>query len=334
MKAAIKSGMEKFEIREFPAPEINDDECLVRVKYCAICVWCYNEWLRDGTDDIYGPGLTGHEVSGIIEKAGPKVKGWKAGDEVLVYDALHCGVCPECASGRETYCRDVRSLHKGYAQYLAAPAANLFAVPEGIKLAPASLITDMVGTSMHAIRRAFSVDLGRDTVTVWGLGPVGLFVVQGLRTFKGVKKIIGLDPVESRRKLALELGADEVVDTIGEGVEERLLSENGGAGVNYAFNCVTAPKAIETAYKSLRLNGYLMNITGSIKTADMMEKRVDGSWYFFKKEYEENVRLVLEGKIRLDPVISHIYPLSGINDAMEMRSKHPDKSLKVLINCT
>ena len=64
MKAAFKAGKERFEVRQVDVPEMGADECLVRVHYCAICVWCYREWQRDGTNDIYGPGVTA--VNGLL----------------------------------------------------------------------------------------------------------------------------------------------------------------------------------------------------------------------------------------------------------------------------
>jgi L-iditol 2-dehydrogenase len=335
MKAAVKANKEQFDIQEVPVPEIGANDCLVRVHYCATCVWCYEEWLRDGTNDLYGPGVTGHEMSGIVEQVGANVTRWQPGDAVLTYAAGHCGSCPECRGGKETYCRrPLDWVIHGYAEYVAAPQQCLLPSPPRIDLKNAGLITDMVGTSMHAIRRAFSVALDRTVVAIWGLGPVGLFTIQGVRTFPGVKKVIALDFVQCRRALALELGADEALDPAQPDVEQRLLRENGGRGVNYAFNCALRdPDAVEVAFRTLKLDGYLMNITGQARSGFQGEKRVDGAFYFFKDEYDENVRLVLGGKIRLEPVLTHQFPLERINEAMELRAKHPDKALKVTIRC-
>ena len=116
-----------------------------------------------------------------------------------------------------------------------------------------------------------------------------------------------------------------------EHLKERLLAENDGRGVNYAFNC-TLPSS-EVAYETLKMDGYLMNITGGCKSQSQMEKRIDGSFYYNKEEHEENVQLVVDGKIKLEPVLSHEFPLDQINEAMELRSRHPEKSLKVTIKC-
>lgn len=335
VKAAFKAGKERFDVREVETPNIGPDECLVKVGYCAVCVWCYKEWLRDGADDIYGPGVTGHEISGVIEKIGTNVTKWKRGDEVLTYFWWHCGTCPECKQAKTTYCRNPmpsRDVKGGYAQFVVAAEQCILPSPRGIDLKYAGLITDMVGTTMHAIRRAFAVRIGRDVVAVWGLGPVGLFTVQGLRTFEEVKRIIGIDPVKSRRDIALRLGANNVLNPSQDDTEERLHSANGGRGVDYAFNC--ALPSAEIAYRTLKIDGYLMNVTGGYTSDSQCEKRIDGSFYFFKDEYEENLQLVMDKKIKLEPLLTHEFPLDQINEAMELRSKHPEESLKITIRCS
>lgn len=332
MRAAVKVARERFEIAEVTTPEIKDTECLVRVGHCGVCVWCYEEWLRDGSDNPWGPGVTGHEVSGVIEQVGPGVVSWKRGDHVLVYCGGFCGVCPECKSGKETYCRTAYTIVGGYAEFVAVPESSLLAPPRGIPLGTACLMTDMVGTPMHALRRAFSVDLDRSVVAVWGLGPVGLFTAQGLQTFDGVDRIIAIDPVKYRRDVALNLGADLALDPFDENTEIGLCEKNHGRGVNFAFNCaLRSPEAIDVAYRTIILGGYLMSLTGSATSASQCEKRIDGSYYFFRSEYEENVALVHDGKIKLEPVLTHEFSLEQINEAMELRSRHPDKALKIII---
>jgi L-iditol 2-dehydrogenase len=335
MKAAMKVGKEKFQIIDVPTPEITPEDCLVRIKYCAVCAWCYEEWLRDGENDLYGPGITGHEMTGVVEQVGSAVKSIRKGDRVSIYFSSHCGSCPECLDGKETQCMNPpgKNYINGYAEYIAVRENCLLPIPDSIDLKHAGLIGDMIGTTMHAIRRAFAVNINRKVVAVWGLGPVGLFAVQGLKTFQGVEKVIAIDPVRFRRDLALELGADEALDPKATDIAERLKKENEGRGVHYAFNCaIRNPDIIKVVFDTIKHDGYLMNITGAAQSGFQTEKRIDGSFYFYKKEYEENVRLVTEGRIRLEPVMTHEFSLDDINEAMELRAKHPEKAIKVTIS--
>jgi len=331
MRAAVKVGKEKFELQQFPVPEIGPGQCLIRVHACGICAQCYKLWLEDSSSNNPPPGLSGHEVSGVVEQIGSAVTGWKAGDRAVVHIQTTCGECAYCREGKELYCLKSKWTFGGYADYLAIDAQCLLLAPEGMDLALASLLTDMVGTPMHAIRRAFAVPLPRAVCVVWGLGPIGLFTVQGLRLFEGVERIIAIDPHPMHRDLALQLGADVALDSKGIDTEERLMAENEGRGVNYAFNCaLSTPETTEIAFRTLMLDGYLMNLHGRAQSRSLVEKRVDSSLYFCRSEYSENVRLVQEGKIKLAPVLTHVVPAEQINDAMELRAKRRGESLKVV----
>ena len=335
MKAAVKIGKERFDVVEVDTPSIGENDVLVRVHFCLICAWCYKEWLKDDSKNQFGPGITGHEVSGVVEAIGPGVAKYKVGDKVLVYDTQHCGECEECKAGRETFCNNAESLHQGYAEYLRAPERNLFHAPEGLDLKTAGMITDMVGTPMRAIRRAFEVNLSRKVCAVWGLGPVGLVTLQCLRSFQGVEKVIALDPLPNRREMALRLGADQAFNPTNEDSLESLRAENGKRGCNYAFNCaIRSEDVLNTVMSTVQRDGYLMNLTGAAKSWYQCEKRIDGSFYFWKGEYEENAKLVTSGKVKVEPIVTHEFSLEKINDAMEMRAKHPDTCLKVAVRCT
>jgi threonine dehydrogenase-like Zn-dependent dehydrogenase len=334
MKAAVKVGKERFDVVEVETPPVGDRDVLVKVHYCLICAWCFGEWLRDGTDNPLGPGTTGHEVSGVVQDVGPGVTAFRAGDRVLVYDTLSCGECEECRAGRETFCKGCSSLHQGFAEYVRVPERNLFPAPAGMDLKAAAMVTDMVGTSMRAIRRAFEVPLPRRVCTVWGLGPVGLVALQCLKTVDGVEKVIGLDPLANRREMALRLGADQALDPTAEESLNALRAENGGRGCDYAFNCgIRDEDALQQVLTTVRRDGYLMNVTGRARSWGQCEKRIDGTFYFWRNEFEENAELVTSGKVRVDPIISHEFPLAEINEAMELRARHPDECLKVAIRC-
>ena len=144
MRAAIKTGKERFDIVEVDRPSVGAKDVLVEVHYCLICAWCYEEWLKDSTENPLGLGVSGHEVSGVVREVGTEVTGYKVGDRVLVYDILHCGECQACRAGRETFCDQMRSLHQGYAEYLAVPQANLLPVPDSLELKSAAMVGDMV----------------------------------------------------------------------------------------------------------------------------------------------------------------------------------------------
>ena len=187
---------------------------------------------------------------------------------------------------------------------------------------------------MRAIRRAFEIGLPRKVCAVWGLGPVGLVVMQGLKTTSGVERVIALDPIASRRQMALELGADLALDPAVGQTTEKLKRENQGQGCDYAFNCaIRSEEVLSRVIGTVRRDGYLMNLTGGATSWPQYEMRIDGSFYFWKQEYQENARLVTSGKIQVAPIISHEFPLAEINAAMDMRANRPGESIKVAVRC-
>ena len=333
MRAAVKTNRENFDIIDVPTPTPEKEEVLVKVAYCGICAWCYELWEEDRTDSPYGPGETGHEVSGVVEACGSLAERFKPGDRVIVFNHRSCGGCFDCLAGLDTYCKYGGSMHRGYAEYVCVPERNIFAVPHEIPLKYACMITDMIGTPIHAIKRAFSVPLPRNIITVWGLGPVGLFTVQCLRAQSDVGYIIAIDPLASRRNMALELGADAVFDPSTPGFEEEIATLYN-ASANYAFNCaVRDPDVIAAAFRTLDNNGYLMNITGTALSGFQTEKRVDGTYYYNRNEHDECLELVISGKVKLEPVLTDVFPLDEINAAMSKRLHDKDNCLKVAVLC-
>jgi len=333
MKAAIKTGKQRYEIVEIPTPELGRGEVLVRVAYCAICAWCYEEWEADAPESALGPGVTGHEVSGVAEACGPDTARVKPGDRVMIYNQWTCGGCPDCIAGLDTYCEYGHSLHHGFAEYVRVPERNIFHVPGDIPLKYACMITDMIGTPLHAIKRAFSVPLPRDAITVWGLGPVGLFTVQCLRAQPGVGRIVAIDPLPFRREMALSLGADAALGPAAPGFGAGLAAACGKPA-DYAFNCaIRDPAVIDAAFRALGKNGYLMNITGTAMSGFQTEKRVDSTYYYNRNEHAECMSLVTSGKVRLEPVLTDVFPLAEINAAMAKRLFAKDSCLKVAVCC-
>lgn len=332
MKAAVKTGRERFDITEVPTPVPESEEVLVRVAYCAICAWCYEVWEADAPNSPHGPGVTGHEVSGVVESCGKRAGRFKKGDRVIVYNQWTCGGCPDCVAGLDTYCSAGHSLHHGYAQFVCVPERNLFPLPDGIPLKYACMITDMIGTPLHAIKRAFRAGLARDVITVWGLGPVGLFTVQCLRA-QGSRFIAAVDPLAKRREAALGLGADAAFDP-GEPDFEDTLVTACGARANYAFNCaVRDPEVISAAIRTLGNDGYLMNITGTAVSGFQTEKIIDGTFYYNRNEHAECMELVTSGKVKLEPVLTDVFPLERINEAMAARLHNKENCLKVAVRC-
>ncbi|MCM8833391.1 MAG: alcohol dehydrogenase catalytic domain-containing protein, partial [Candidatus Omnitrophica bacterium] len=124
MKAAVLKEIEKLDIEEIKLPEPKNNEILIKVKSCAICGTDIKVF-HHGHKHIVFPRITGHEVSGIVEKVGKNVKDFKEGDKVAVAPAVPCGRCYYCRKGQQTMCDNLKAIgyhyDGGFAEYMLVP---------------------------------------------------------------------------------------------------------------------------------------------------------------------------------------------------------------------
>ena len=336
MKAALKISRENLEIKEVPKPKLGPNDCLIKVKACAICgsdTW----WLENsGPEDL----IRGHEIAGIVEEVGKDVKYWFHGDHVVIYVVIGCGKCSFCARGIPTYCPNLkgsigyikelegRRIGGGFGEYLTVPANLLLPLPDRFDFVVGSLFTDTIGVPMRALRKAQLKE--GDTVIIWGLGPMGLVAVQGAKVL-GAERVIGIDLLANRRNLAEKLGADYTINPQKEDPIRLVKKLTRGLGAQVAINTVAKDEIAQMAYQSIRLNGVLVCIAGRVLAGGYDERRVTASWYFTLPEYELNIGLIKKGLIKLDFLVTHVYPLRDINTAFSTRFHSKGKSLKVVV---
>src|SRR5512143_2014384 len=182
MKAAVFHGPNQpLRIEGVPVPTIGPDEVLVKVAACGICHTDLH-YLDHGVQTVKKPPMIlGHEPSGTIAARGSAVAAFKEGDRVLLPAVYACGTCSFCRTGRENICNTMimfgNNVDGAYAEYVKAPAKDVFALPDEIPLEEGAIIADAVSTPFHAVKNRAEVRPG-DTVVVYGCGGVGVNVVQ------------------------------------------------------------------------------------------------------------------------------------------------------------
>ena len=332
MLAAKRTAPGRAETIDVPVPEPGPGEVLVRVRACAICAsdllgWnepevgpgSPGEWHSDN------PGLTGHEVAGDIVTAGPGVDSSRVGEAVWIDPIAGCGACDACADGRQTFCRRVSILCQGFAEYVAAPARQCRPVPPGFDYVTASMIADMAGTPMGAVKRA-GVQPG-EVVAVWGLGPVGLGLVQA-SVIARASLVVGIDGVASRRDRASQFGAVAVDPS--DGVEQ-LLELTRGRGPDVALNTVAAPSAAQAAFETLRDDGRMVTVAGFPPAGGEVRKWVSGTWGCDERHWPEVVDHLVSRRFLLDGYVTHEFPLAEVERAFGIRQRDLEGSFKVVV---
>jgi threonine dehydrogenase-like Zn-dependent dehydrogenase len=198
-----------LELVELPVPEAVPGEVVIRVDGCGIC----GSDLTSYKVGLFTDSVPGHEIAGVVESVGDGVSGWAAGEFAVIDPKIPCGICDDCRNGASYRCAMALTAgigfarDGGFAELVAVPAPQLHRLPAGLAL------VEPLSVAIHGVDRA-RLHPG-DAVVVLGLGPIGLLTVATLHA-RGIGPIVGVEPVEDRRRLALELGAATAVSELRE----------------------------------------------------------------------------------------------------------------------
>ncbi len=326
MKAAVFHGAGKpLTVEEWPTPEPGPSELLIRVAACGVCHTDLH-YLDHGTPTFKDPPLVlGHEVSGIVEQVGADAVGFELGDRVLIAAVLSCGSCEACRTGRENICQNSvmlgNNVDGGFAEFITAPARDVFHLPEEIPLIEGSVIADAVTTPYHAVVNRGRIIPG-DQVVVIGCGGVGLNVVQ-MAVAVGAA-VVAVDVSADKREWALRLGATAAVDP---GAVERLDREVRrltGGGAHVAFEVVGKAATQEQAISCVRTGGRVVFVGYSPQKMSLNSGRVMfreleivGSLGCRPVDYPRAIELVRQGRVQVEPLVTHRHSLDEIGTAFD-----------------
>jgi len=349
-RAAVLTAPRKIEVKEFPIPEIKDDEILVKVEGCGICGTDVHEWKGDPFGLI--PVVLGHEGTGEIIAMGKNVKYDTAGNPVKVGDKIVTSVltCGECAMCRRDPKKANLCDHQGvyglipdspdyhlngwFATHIVLRKGSTFFNVSDMNLNQRMLI-ELAAVAVHAVERAKSTGiLNFDSkVLIQGCGPVGLMVTAVLKTL-GVRHIIAVDGDDQRLEMAKKFGAltainFKTVNTLEKRVE-MVREISHGLGADFAFQCTGVPVASSEVYKYIRRGGGLCELgffvdNGESKINphfDLCNKEITlvGSWTYSPEEYPVTIAFIkraIEIGLPLEELITHKYGLDELNEAME-----------------
>ena len=352
---AVKAGA-PLEVGKIEVEGPKAGECLVEIKATGICHT--DEFTLSGADpEGIFPAVLGHEGAGVVVEVGAGVTSLKKGDHVIPLYTPECRVCDYCTSGKTNLCQQIRetqgqglmpdnssrfSLGKDklfhymgtstFSNYTVVPEIALAKVREDAPFDKICYIGCGVTTGIGAVINTAQVKPG-DNVVIFGLGGIGLNVIQGAR-LAGANKIVGVDLNPARREMAERFGMTHFVNP--KEVEEDLIPylvnlTDGGA--DYSFECIgnvevmrqalecchkgwgtsiiigVAPAGAEISTRPFQLvtgRNWRGTAFGGAKGRTDVPKIVD--WY-------------MDGKIEIDPLITHTMPLDDINTAFDLMHK-------------
>ncbi|MBT5331482.1 MAG: S-(hydroxymethyl)glutathione dehydrogenase/class III alcohol dehydrogenase [Porticoccaceae bacterium] len=338
-------------------------EVLVEIKATGIC---HTDAFTLSGDDPEGafPAIMGHEGAGIVVEVGEGVTSVKPGDHVIPLYTPECRECDFCLHPKTNLCQSIRStqgqglmpdgtsrfsldgepiLHymgcSTFSNFTVLPEIALAKVREDAPFDKICYIGCGVTTGVGAVAFDAKVEPG-STVAVFGLGGIGLNVIQGARMV-GATRIIGIDLNESKVPLAKQFGMTDFINPKDvENVTDAIIDMTGG-GVDYSFECIgnvnTMRQALECAHKGWG-ESFIIGVAGagqeiSTRPFQLVTGRAWKGTAFGgargRTDVPKIVDWYMDGKINIDDLITHSMPLEKINDAFDLM--HEGKSIRSVV---
>ena len=342
-----------------------EGECLVEIKATGICHT--DEFTRSGEDpEGLFPAILGHEGAGVVVEVGRGVETLKKGDHVIPLYTPECGKCEYCLSGKTNLCQAIRetqgqglmpdgtsrfSIGKDkifhymgtstFANYTVVPEIALAKIREDAPFDKVCYIGCGVTTGLGAVMNTAKVQSG-DNVIVFGLGGIGLNVIQGARMV-GAEMIVGVDINPARKDIAEKFGMTHFVnpDEV-EGDLVPYLVDLTKGGADHSFECIgnvaTMRQALECCHKGWG-ESTIIGVAGagqeiSTRPFQLVTGRVWRGTAFGgargRSDVPEIVDWYMEGKINIDDLITHQMPLDDINTAFDLM--HSGESIRSVVN--
>ena len=321
MRLAHFLGAGRIALETKPVPEPGLGEVLLRVHACATCGSDRHAW-ENGSDVI-----PGHEGSGTVVAVGPGTT-LAVGTRAAVYLVAYCGSCRMCLQGETGAClhkeRMIGFTHDGaYAEYMAVPERCVLPIDADLHLDNANMLLDVLGTTLHAIRRTGIPIERMQTVCVMGAGPIGQGAVIALRGL-GVPNVFAIDVNPDRLRMAANLGA-----TVFDGREGDVVCrvrELVPDGPDFVLEATGNQTAQRQAIDMVAAGSPVVFVGHSPRTFEVQssrdliaqEKTLIGSEYFGVREFAQNLALIRAGRVNPLPVITHRVPLEDIEEAYKL----------------
>jgi NAD+-dependent secondary alcohol dehydrogenase Adh1 len=322
--ALLREYHSPLEIVERPVPEPEGSRSVVvRIGGAGVCATDLHA--IDGLMEPAGlkpPVVLGHENAGWVHAVGDDVTAAEVGDAVLVYPAYSCGLCVPCRRGLDVHCERHQftglTQDGGFADYVLVDERSLLKLPDGVDPVEVAPHADAGITAYHAVKKLLSRLEPGSTAAVIGVGGVGHIALQLVRVL-GAARVVGIDTDERRRRLAKELGADDVLgeeDDVSGAVREL----TNGAGADIVLDFVGTDETHASAMQMLARRG-LYSIVGYggivshpsvafVVGETVVAGNLVGSWI----DLWELLQLHGRGDVTLR---SEMHPLEDVNDVLD-----------------
>ncbi len=344
MKALVYHGPNQLSLDDVAIPQIeHPEDVILKVTLATPCT--SDVHLAVGhMPFVQPPSILGHEFCGEIVEMGTAVQGYQVGDRVHCISAIFCGKCTMCQKGYISYCENggvfgtVKGIDGALAEYIRIPYASqvLIPIPEGLKEEEVILLADMLGTAWYGVSNA-EVKKG-DTVSVFGVGPVGMCACLLAKKVFKAKTVIAVDLLQYRLDTLFKEGlADYIINANDGDVIKKIRDITGGHGANAAIDTAGAANTINAAIRS---TGHY----GIVATVAIFPKPIEVPIHFMTYRniqlrtgiqkcdgLDIMLDLIKSGQINTSFMQTHSSPLNDILKAMDTFGGNKDGCIKYLI---
>lgn len=342
MKAAVLTGIHRFDVTDVPAPAlVHDTDVLIRITTVGVCGSDVHYFTtgRIGSQVVEFPFTIGHETAGVVDRIGSKVTRVRPGQRIAVDPSVSCGRCDQCMAGREHTCR--RLLFLGcpgqiegcLGEFLVLPERCCFPIPDSMSFVQATL-SEPLAIGVYAVERSGLRD--GSAVGILGAGPIGMSVFHVLRT-RTTGPVFVTDRIDARLAAARTLhpawaGSPDQVDVVTEvGRIEPLM-------LDVVFECSGDPAASLQGVQLLKPGGSLVIV--GIPEVDEVAfpihelRRKEITILNIRRQVhctQKALDLLAGGAVAMDAMATHSFTLDETQRAFELVSGHRDGVMKAMI---
>jgi threonine dehydrogenase-like Zn-dependent dehydrogenase len=326
MQGIVFLGERKLEVRDFPDPAPGPREVVVEMKASGMCGSDLTPY-RGSAPQL--PIVRGHEPCGVVVALGSGITDEDAviGQRVMVHHYSGCGKCKYCRVGYAQLC--VKGGHRvyganangGHAQLMLCKAYMLVSLPDELSFEEGAAVSCGTGTAYLALKR---LDVsGRDTLAIFGQGPVGLSATMLAKAMGA--RVVAVDLSPERLAMSKQFGADVMIN--GNEVDPIAVIKDltHGEGAEATLDCTGQPAARVNAVKSARMWGRVCfvgegNTTTFEISPDIIHKQLTiyGSWTFSSVGQAECAQFIVDRKLPLSKLLTHRFKLDQAEDAYKL----------------
>jgi 2-desacetyl-2-hydroxyethyl bacteriochlorophyllide A dehydrogenase len=359
MRALVLKTADVLEVVDVPMPRLEPGLVLVKVSKCGICgsdiryFHGENPWAKQTLQkDLPNPPniILGHELTGTVVDAHDARDHSLIGKRVAVNSFITCGRCHFCRIGQENLCRQTRHLGHGQgwgemdfypggmAEYCVAFAGHVYPLSDRVTDEQATLLDPAIA-AMHAVDVADIRMLNQ--VAIQGAGPIGLLIAQ-LVKLHGAKRVAISDIADINLEIARTVGADHVLNvTDGSANLADLVTQiTDGLGVHRVFNTVGTTPSILESMRMLAPTGVVVLMATKEKDFTVPSLLISGertlktSSNALLSDFPRALELLEAGMLRVDPLITHRFPLSRALEAFAIAdAKNQNGAVKIVLDC-